>query len=174
MNKRKSFPETRKSKDKEKEEVGQETQELFSEIDKNPELFKELLDEENNSEKKIKRKRKNKEISKCDSDNESGSDKENMNKKGKSAKIKKLNNISTMIEEEEESEKNSTKANTKVKKEPKKQVQEKVSKPKSKEKAPKKTMSENEAYEAIKKYMIEVNFIYILAKSSFFCSKRFG
>lgn len=164
MDKKKSLPDTKKCKTA----IGKDTQELFSELDKDSQLFNELLEEEVVTEKKTKKKRKGRDLKdpKAESDLsdiESANEKDsNVKKGGKNGKVKKLNYDFAIdldkVDLDEKSDKSVvTKASTKSNKEGKRSItKEKVSKPKSKEKNQKKTWTEKEAIPMVRKFMIEV------------------
>lgn len=173
MDKRNSFPETKKSSGKAKEsnrksdnsnklvKIGESTQTLFNALDQDSGLFKKILNEsgptqlENieqeestmnestSNEKKGKKKKKVLETSLSDGE----SDLEKEERRAKSNKTKKLNKSDPVPPPVRRS----------ISKEPEREKKDKNSKPKSKEKNQKKSFTDKEAYAKIKKFMIEQN-----------------
>jgi len=149
INKRKTFPGNTKSNNDEIQ-TGEETNNLFKQLDQDPELFEQILTEEIvNDKKPTKKKRKFREISSNNSETDEDESLE-ISKKPKSGKTKRPSNLE--LEDKEKRTKEPKRSLTKEK-----EKIEKASKPKSKERnQPQKKYSDKEATNIIQSYMIKV------------------
>jgi hypothetical protein len=179
MDKRKSFPETKKSTTKAKEsdkktdktekleKIGKNTQDLFNALDQDSGLFKKILNEAGPTQLDQLENEENTTTA-MSTINESLNNEKKIKKKRKNLEPSQSDGESDLEKEDKRPKSNKTKKLNKndpipppvrrsLSKEPEKDKKEKISKPKSKEKNQKKSFTDKEAYVKIKKFMIEQN-----------------